>query len=231
MAEPDAFRPRAVVFDLDGTLVDNMGLHMDAFACFAQDHGLPPLTPAMRRALDGRRNREIFPILFGRELDDAALRAHALEKEASYRELSRGRLAPLRGVERFLGRLEALGVPWAMATSAPAANVPHTLREIGLETRFPRVALSESMPRGKPFPDVFLAAARDLGVDPAACLAFEDSFPGAQSAMAAGMRCCALTTTFEAGAWSEPPRPDWFAADYQDFLDGAGAALFPDPAA
>ncbi len=86
--------PRAAIFDLDGTVVDNMSLHAEAFAVFAERHGLPALTPADRVKLDGRRNSEIFPVLFDREMSREEWQAYEHEKEGLYRELSRGRLTP-----------------------------------------------------------------------------------------------------------------------------------------
>ena len=78
---PIATRPRAAIFDLDGTVVDNMFLHAEAFAVFAARHGLPPLTPADRAKTDGRRNSEIFPLLFGREMTRDEWMAYEHEKE------------------------------------------------------------------------------------------------------------------------------------------------------
>ena len=78
---PALSRPRAVIFDLDGTIVDNMALHAEAFSAFAERHGLPPLTASDRAKLDGRRNSEIFPVLFGREMARDEWLAYEREKE------------------------------------------------------------------------------------------------------------------------------------------------------
>jgi beta-phosphoglucomutase len=215
-----------VVFDLDGTLVANMGIHAEAFARFVSRHGLPPLDEAARARLDGKRNRDIFPELFGRELAEPDLVAYASEKEALYRELSRGRLTPLNGLARLLDRLEARGIPAALATSAPADNVRHTLAELGLVTRLGRVARSDEVPRGKPHPDVFLAAARLIGAHPARCLAFEDSPSGVLAARAAGMTCVAVLTSFSADLFAaHGAAPDHAVVDYDAFLAGPGAWL------
>lgn len=217
---------KGFVFDLDGTLLDNMAIHMQAFAIFVERHGLPPLTLESRRGLDGKRNREIFPVLFGRALPEAELRAFANEKEALYRELSRGRLAPLAGLGRLLSVLEARGLPAAIATSAPAENVRHTLGELGLGARLSRVARSDEVPRGKPYPDVFLAAARLIDVAPRECLAFEDAPLGVVAARAAEMTCVALTTTFSAADMAaRDAEPQYSVADFEEFLAGPGAWL------
>ena len=77
---------QALIFDLDGTLVDNMVWHAQAFDAFATRHGLPRVTHEMRRRIDGKRNSEIFPILFERELSREDIRAFEVEKESAYRE-------------------------------------------------------------------------------------------------------------------------------------------------
>jgi len=215
--------PAGVVFDLDGTMVDNMALHAEAFAVFAQRHGLPPLTTADRIRLDGKRNSEIFPILFRRAMDEAEWRAYEDEKESLYREISAGRLEPLRGLPRLLDALAARRIPVALATSAPAENVAHTLEEIGLSHPLDVIVRGDQVPRGKPAPDVFLAAAQRLGVAPARCLAFEDAPMGVAAAKAAGMTCVALATSFHAAHWdAADPAPDVVVHDFEEFLDGAG---------
>ena len=217
-----------VIFDLDGTMVDNMGFHLQAFAIFAQRHGLPPLDMGQRARFDGRRNREIFPDVFGRELSEEEQSLFADEKESLYRELSRGRLVPMPGLVRFLDLLDARGVGVAIATSAPAENVPHSLRELGLRDRITRIARSSQVGRGKPFPDVFLAAAQLLERDPERCLAFEDAPLGVVAARAAGMTCVAITTSFSREAMlAAGAEPHAAAADFEEYLESCGEWLLP----
>lgn len=214
------FRPGAAIFDIDGTLVDNMALHAEAFAVFAQRHGLPPLTPQDRARLDGRRNSEIFPILFNRAVPRDEWQAYEVEKEGLYRELSRGRLAPMTGLLRLLARLGADGVPMALATSAPEPNVVHTLEEIGLASSFTVIVRGDQVARGKPAPDVFIEAGRRLAVAPDQCLVFEDAPMGVVAAHAAGMPVVALTTSFDAAHFAglQPP-PTATCADFDAFID------------
>jgi HAD superfamily hydrolase (TIGR01509 family) len=221
--ETESSRPRAVVFDLDGTLADNMHWHAGAFRAFVARHHLPPITEDVRRRIDGKRNAEIMPILFDRPLTTEEIVALAWEKEDLYRSLSRGALQPITGLPALLDALALHGIPAGVATSAPRENVVHTLGELGLTGRFQAVALSDEVPRGKPFPDVYLRAAEALGVEPSACLAFEDAPVGVAAARAAGMRCFALTSTFpaaafEAGEWP----PHGMCRDYLDYLAGDG---------
>jgi HAD superfamily hydrolase (TIGR01509 family) len=220
------FRPRGVVFDLDGTLTDNMACHAEAFALFLSRHGLPELTMAMRQRIDGKRNAEIFPILFGRLVTASELASFEDEKEGAYRELSRRRLRPIAGAVTLLERLEARGVAVAVATSAPEKNVAHTLAAIGLADRFSVIVRSDAVSRGKPFPDVFLLAAHELGVAPEACLAFEDAPVGVAAARGAGMRCAAILSSFSAETFAAVDSPpDAVYQDFDAYLAGDGRWL------
>ena len=187
---------------------------------FAERHGLPALTPEDRARLDGRRNSEIFPILFGREVPREEWQAYEAEKEGLYRELSRGRLAPMKGLMRLLARYRANATPMALATSAPEPNVRHTLAEIGLADAFPIIVRGDQVARGKPAPDVFILAGQMLAVEPGECLVFEDAPMGIVAAQAAGMPVVALTTSFSAEHFAalEPP-PSAIYSDFDAFLD------------
>jgi len=217
---------RGAIFDLDGTIVDNMPVHAEAFAIFVERHGLRPLTLDDRKRLDGRRNRDIFPDLFGRPLSDAEHLAFADEKEALYRELSAGRLVPAPGLVRLLDRLDAHAIPVAVATSAPPDNVSHTLAELGLATRLTCVIRGDQVPRGKPFPDVFLAAAERLRVPAADCVAFEDAPIGVIAARDAGMTTVAVGSSFSADVFLAPEvGADVVVGDFEEYLAGPGGWL------
>ena len=211
------------MFDLDGTVVDNMALHAEAFSVFMQRHGLPPLTPEDRAKTDSRRNSEIFPLLFDREMTRDEWMACEEEKESLYREVSKGRLVVVAGLQDLLDRAAAHGMAVALATSAPALNVTHTLGEIGLAHAFPIVVRGDQVARGKPAPDVFIEASRQLGVAAADCLVFEDAPLGVAAAHGANMRCVALTTTFSADHFRALPHPPALACrDFAAFLALAG---------
>ena len=215
---PLRFPPRAVIFDIDGTLVDNMHLHAEAFGVFAERHGLPPLTQEDRARLDGRRNSEIFPILFSRDVPREEWLAYEHEKEGLYRDLSKGRLSPMKGLPELIDRLRGDRIPMALATSAPKANVVHTLAELDLASAFPVIVRGDEVARGKPAPDVFIEAARRLGIDPVDCLVFEDAPMGVEAAKAAGMSVVALTTSCNEEQFrARPQPPDEVCTDFEQF--------------
>jgi HAD superfamily hydrolase (TIGR01509 family) len=220
-------RPEAVIFDLDGTLADNIPFHAEAFARFGERRGLGTFDPETGRRMMGRRNSDVFRELLRRSLEPGELDELEEEKEALYRELSAGRLTPLPGLLELLGVLESRSIPTAVATSAPAPNVVHTLRELRLDARLTRVVRGDEVPRGKPHPDVFIAAARSVGAEPERCLAFEDAPSGVAAAHGAGMRCVALATTFpREDLLNLDPAPDLVVADYREFLASALGSLF-----
>lgn len=196
-----------------------MHLHAEAFGVFAERHGLPPLTQADRARLDGRRNSEIFPILFNREVSRDEWLAYEHEKEGLYRELSKGRLSPMKGLSALIERLNTERVPMALATSAPKLNVTHTLAELQLVDAFPVIVRGDEVARGKPAPDVFIEAARRLGMPAEDCLVFEDAPMGIEAAHAAGMRVVALTTSFQSSHFAQLATPPTFVCgDFDAYL-------------
>jgi len=220
------YDPLGVVFDLDGTLTDNMPWHARAFEVFMRRHGLPPLTMDLRRRLDGKRNDEIMPVLFGRELSGDEQRDLADEKETLYREMSAGHLVPMPGLPDLLDALAARGIPVAVATSAPSENVRYSLRELGLSERIAVIVRGDEVEHGKPAPDIYLRAAAMLGVPAPQCLGFEDAPVGVEAVVRAGMRCVALTTSFDADVFSSAEAvPHATYRDFHAYLDGEGAWL------
>ena len=186
---------RAAIFDLDGTLVDNMGYHLRAWQDLAHRLGLEVTAERFEREFAGQKNEEIFPTLLGRPVPAAELSALAEEKEAAYRDLYRPHLAPLAGAVALLDRLVASGVRIAVASAAPRANREMVLGGLGWNARFEKVIGGEHAARGKPAPDLYLAAASALGVPPSECVAFEDAVNGVKSAVSAGMAAAAVLTT------------------------------------
>lgn len=217
--------PHAFIFDMDGTILDNMDLHHAAFGAFMARRALPAPSIELRARLDGKRNREIFPILLDRELGAEELRAFSIEKETLYRELAAGALRPVAGLARLFAAMAARAIPAAIATSAPAENVAQSLDLLDLHRHFRAVVRGDEVVRGKPAPDIFLEAARRLGVAPAHCLVFEDAFMGIEGAKAAGMACVALTTTNSAESLRAHGGADFVVADFDDFLAGPGSWL------
>jgi HAD superfamily hydrolase (TIGR01509 family) len=186
---------RAAVFDLDGVLVDSERHHGTAWRRLCLEEGVS-LTEAevVRRTL-GRPVRESLPELLGRPIAADEARRLIGRKAALYEEASIGRVAAVRGVVEFVRALGAAGVPRGLATSALPERVVATLMALGLTDAFPVRVTGLDVRLGKPDPEVYLTAAAALRLEPAACLAFEDSPVGAVAARRAGMRVIGVATT------------------------------------
>jgi beta-phosphoglucomutase family hydrolase len=187
-----------IAFDLNGTLVDDIGYHFEAWRELGASLGIA-LDDAKLQSLNGLKNEDIVPRLLGRPVSPEELERFTTRKEERYRALFRPHLAPLRGAEELTRGLRARGVKLAIASSAPPANRDLVLDGLHWRSRFDVIVEAERLP-GKPAPDVFLEAARRMGVAPAECLVFEDAVNGVRAGVAAGMRVVAITTTVPAEA-------------------------------
>ncbi|HEY6726677.1 MAG TPA: HAD family phosphatase [Polyangiaceae bacterium] len=186
---------RAVLFDLDGTMVDNMRFHLDAWIEMAKKLGHELTGEYFQREFSGRKNEELLPLLLGRPLEASEIHRLSEEKEARYRELYEPHVRLLDGLEPFLDLLAARGIAVGFATAAPADNREFVLERTGLSGRISVVVGAEQVERGKPAPDLFLTAARQLACEPSATVVFEDAVLGVQAGRAAGMTVCGVTTS------------------------------------
>jgi HAD superfamily hydrolase (TIGR01509 family) len=184
--------PRAVVFDLDGVLIDSEPLWQQAEVEVFRRLGVP-LDRKMCATTRGRRIDEVVAHWYRRH-PWRGLEPEAVERRIVNRlvELVRGTGEALPGVVEALDFLQARGVLLAVASSSSYRIVRAALGRLGIGGRFPVVHSAEDEARGKPHPDVYLGAARKVGLEPEQCLAVEDSLPGARSAKAAGMVCLAI---------------------------------------
>lgn len=182
---------QAVIWDVDGTLVDTAELHFQAWLRLSQELG-QSFTRADFAATFGQRNPEILRKLFGPQLTDTEVAELGERKETYYRAAARHGVDLLPGVRALLEGLRAAGFHQAIGSSAPRHNLDLILRLTGTESFFAAVVAMEDTHRGKPDPEVFLTAARKLHIAPVQCLVLEDAPAGVQAARAGGMRCIAV---------------------------------------
>ncbi|WP_426196308.1 HAD family hydrolase [Massilia sp. DWR3-1-1] len=192
----------AFIFDMDGTIVDNMAYHTRSWIDFFGQRGMAIDADEFFRSTAGRQGKEIIRAHLGEHLADDAVSALNLEKEAVYRELYGPHRKSVAGFDALIARARAAGVKLAVATAAPVANIEFTLDGLDLRRHFDAVVGAADVARGKPHPDGFLLAAERLGVPPSACIVFEDAPLGVEAARNAGMRCVVLTTTLPAAAFA-----------------------------
>lgn len=191
--------PRAVLFDLDGVLIDSGPAHAEAWARFAEGEGVP-LPPGFFGETFGLPNARILPRLFpGRSLGAAELRALGERKEAIFREIAGDHLAWLGGAAELLDELAAAGVPRGLFSSTPRSNLDFLDARLRLSARLPVMLSGDDVAEGKPAPDGWLALAARLGLPPAACVVLEDAPGGLRGARAAGCRAIGFATSHPTG--------------------------------
>jgi beta-phosphoglucomutase len=183
----------AIIWDVDGTLVDTAEQHFRAWGRLAAEIG-KPFTRADFAATFGMRNPEIIRKLFFPDADDARCAELGQQKEDLYRASVREegtRLLP--GVAKLLDAFAAAGWPQAVGSSAPPGNLELLLGLTDTQRYFAAVVTGDDVRRGKPDPEVFLTAALKLRVEPSRCVVFEDAVAGVEAAKAGGMGCVAVT--------------------------------------
>ena len=178
----------AVLWDMDGTLVDSEEFHWLSWRETMAAESVP-ITHDQFLATFGQRNDSILPRWLGAGAPAERIERVGDAKEALYRKLVReSGLAPLPGAAEWVRRLHRENWPQAVASSAPRANLDVVLEVIGLRDCFQALVSAEDVTAGKPDPQVFLKAASRLGMTPAQCVVVEDAAAGVEAARRAGMR-------------------------------------------
>ncbi|MEU3148117.1 MULTISPECIES: HAD family phosphatase [unclassified Streptomyces] len=186
------FDALAVVFDLDGTLVDSEPNYYEAGRLTLAEHGVPDFSWAEHERYVGISTRETITDWRERYGLHASVEELLEVKNGHYLRLAGASTHVYPEMRRFVELLAADGVPMAVASGSSPGAIGAILAGTGLDAHLRTVVSAEEVPHGKPAPDVFLEAARRLGADPAACVVLEDATPGAAAAHAAGMRCIAI---------------------------------------
>jgi len=195
-------RLRALLFDLDGTLIDSMPHHHDAWVEWHRRRALTIDPERFFVETAGRTNAEILADLLPGQTPAAHVAA-ADEKEALYRDIASTRLALIAGTLELLDRAAGLGLKLAVCTASTPPNIALAYQRFGIGDKVQTTVSPADGLRGKPHPDIFLEAARRLGAAPGECLVFEDAPLGVEAARRAGMKAVALTTTMAASAFAE----------------------------
>lgn len=188
----------AFIFDMDGVIVDSNPYHKIALQQFCAKHGHPLTEEQLRSRIYGRTNKEWIAQLFGR-LTPEQVATYSDEKEVIFRDLFKNDIRPMKGLIPFLEALKASGIPRAIGTSAPRANVDFTLSKTGT-SRFFSIILDEShVNHGKPNPEIYLKVAKALNLPPQQCVVIEDSLSGVAAGKEAGSKVIGITTTHSKG--------------------------------
>jgi len=223
----------AFIFDMDGTLVDNMRFHAQAWAELFASLGVAISSGELRARTSGKTSTEILRGILGPHLSEGEVAEYIERKEELYRAAYLPHMKPIAGLDHFLSEAHRLNIPMAVATSAGERNIHFVLGGLGLEPYFQLIVGAEDVRWGKPNPAMLLTAAHRLKVAPEGCLVFEDSLAGLEAVRRAGMRAIAITTTHAAHELQGLPAVIQVIADYcglnpaslLEMLSGSGSTL------
>ncbi len=207
----------AMIFDMDGTMVDNMAIHNQTWIEYLTEAGASPDPENFNDRTAGKTTPEIIRLYLGSHLTDAEVRALSAEKEIRYRQKFMQGVRKIPGLIELLHEARSKGLKLGVATSAPPENVRVVLQALGLSDFFDVVVNGEEIEKGKPDPEIFLKAAERLQTPPERCLVFEDSRLGIEAARRARMRAIIITTGIPADQAHEIPGVGKVIADFNQF--------------
>jgi len=197
-------KAQALIFDMDGTMVDSMPWHAKAWVEYGRRQGLAIDVPDLMRRTTGRTAFECACELMGREVTEAESAEITHQKESIYRELFGAAFTEVAGFRAFARTAAERGFKIAVGTAGDRHNIAFTMSQLKLHTApLAIVGGDEGLP-GKPQPAIFLEAARRIGVTPSRCIVFEDAPFGIEAARRAGMRAVAVCTTHSASELAGP---------------------------
>jgi len=200
--------PAAIIFDMDGVLVDSNPFHLRKWIDLFQAHGVPFDERELPRIVLGPPNEVTFPLYLGEGLTREQMRELSEELEENFRRAIGPHARAFPGVQRFVEACHAEGITMAVASAAIGKNVHFLISALGLRHYFREMMTGDEVSRPKPDPEIYLKTAQKLKVSPAACAVFEDSFVGIEAAKCAGMKCVAIASTFSAEDLGRETRAD-----------------------
>ncbi|GAB3827997.1 HAD family hydrolase [Hymenobacter jeollabukensis] len=201
---PLAASDHALIFDMDGVLIDNTRYQARAFQLLFRELGLTTKALPLLRRLNGMPATTILKTVFRSPVPDKELKQYADRREFLYRVLYWDKRRELAGLTRFLEAARAAGFRLALGTGSGAETIGYIVDHLDLRRHFDVIVGKDDVDRGKPHADTFAVAARKLGMPPERCVVFEDALLGEQAAYRGGMRCVAVGTTLAARQFQAP---------------------------
>ena len=214
--KPNSQLPAAAIFDMDGVLVDSNPFHIQKWKEFLHERGIPYSAEDLPKQILGSRNDTAFQRFFGRELREDEVEKLSEDLEARFRAAFRPHAQPLPGLKALMDECHAEGTPLAVASSAMTKNVDFVVDTLRLRLYFASIITGDDVSCPKPDPEIYLKTAEKLGLAPAKCVAFEDSFVGIESAKRAGMKCVAIASTFPAEELRRQTQADLVVKSFEE---------------
>lgn len=207
----------AFIFDLNGTMVDDMEFHLDAWHnMISVDLGAKLSREEVRQQMYGR-NDELLTRVFGEgHFSTEQMDAISMKKERRYQAVYRDHLVLIPGLEHFLNSARQRGIKMAIGSAAIPFNIDFVIDNLNIRHYFSTVVSATDVVHSKPHPETYLKAAEQLNTPPSSCLVFEDSPKGVETALNAGMNCIVITTLHTPDEFTGYNNILFFIQDYHD---------------
>lgn len=210
---------KAFLFDLNGTMIDDMHYHKQAwYDILTKELGAQLSWEEVAREMYGK-NAELLIRIFGKDYfsDEEVIRL-SNKKEQNYQALYRPKLAALPGLEPFLAKAQQCGIKMGIGSAAILFNINFVIDGLGIRHYFDSIIGAEHVVHSKPDPETFLKGAEALNTSPIDCIVFEDAPKGVEAAMHAGMKCFVITTMHEKKEFDIYPNIIGFANNYEQIV-------------
>lgn len=210
-------KPKAFLFDLNGTMIDDMGYHLEVWSgILNNDLGANLSKGEVKKNMYGKNDDMLFRV-FGKDKFTQKQRDEiSIEKERRYQKLYKPHLDLIPGLFDFLKKAKAQNIKMAIGSAAITFNIDFVLDNLNIREYFAAIVSADDVEHSKPHPETFTKDAQLLGVDPASCIVFEDAPKGVEAALNAGMKCVVLTTMHTAEEFSQYANSIMFVKDYTD---------------
>ncbi|MBS9522778.1 HAD family phosphatase [Litoribacter alkaliphilus] len=210
---------RGFIFDLNGTIIDDMVYHTDAwFDILVSDLGAKLSYENVKSEMYGK-NSELLKRVFGDDyFDEKTIEELSINKEKKYQKLYKPNLKLISGFEEFIDRASGKAIGMAIGSAAIMFNIDFVIDNLNIRKYFQALVSADDVDKSKPDPETFLKAAEQLKVEPSSCLVFEDAPKGVEAALNAGMDVVVLTTMHDKHEFSNFDNIVGFIEDYEDPL-------------
>jgi beta-phosphoglucomutase len=206
---------KAFLFDLNGTMIDDMQYHIKAWHRILNDLGADISLEQMKEECYGK-NDELLERMFPGRFAEAEKQSMSLEKEKKYQAQYRPHLALLPGLDVFLQSARDAEIKMAIGSAAIMFNIDFVLDNLNIRSYFDALVSADDVQKSKPDPETYLSCATMLQYDPANCIVFEDSQKGVESARRAGMKAVVITTLHEPHEFEQYSNVLMCVKDYTD---------------
>jgi beta-phosphoglucomutase len=211
------FSPKAIIFDLNGTMINDMEYHIRAWTEILNEELKAGMTHEQIKKQMYGKNSELFIRVFGEgKMTEEEMESWSMEKERRYQKAYKPHVELIKGLEPFLKRAHEKNIPMAIGSAAIPFNINFILDLLDIRKYFSAVVSADDVEISKPHPETFLKAARLLKMDPADCVVFEDAPKGVEAAKNAGIPCVVLTTLHTREEFTASDHIVAFIEDYTD---------------